>query len=142
MNEKLRSDVKCIRGYSTHSSFSGMNIPVSVQNLMMRDYASRNNLTFLLGADEFKFKNSYARLKSLLSQLKNSEGLVMCSLFMLPIEVSERLKIYEKIVSSESSLHFILEKTVLSDKNDILNVEEIIRINSVLQYCPISIPFE
>ena len=101
------------RGYSTHRVFSGFRIPVSVQNLIMRDYATRYKLLFKLGVDEFDFPNCYVRLMNLLQELPTLEGIIMCSLFMLPEDRNLRQDIYDAFFESGTRLHLIMEKTVV-----------------------------
>ena len=130
------------RGYSTHREFGGNRIPVPIQNLMMRDYTSRRNLMFKLGIDEFNFPNCYLRLMSLLEELPTLEGIVMCSLFMLPKEQGVRLSIYEAFFDHGAALHLIMENAIVQHPDDVAYVEELFQLSETLKVCPTSIPNE
>ncbi|HIA68670.1 TPA: sporadic carbohydrate cluster protein, TIGR04323 family [Candidatus Poribacteria bacterium] len=139
---KNGSEQRGFRGYSTHRVFSGFRIPVSVQNLIMRDYATRYKLFFKLGVDEFDFPNCYVRLMSLLQELPTLEGIIMCSLFMLPEDKNLRQSIYDAFFKSGTRLHLVMEKIVVEDLKDVIKVEELIQISSTFSGCPTSIPKE
>lgn len=130
------------RGYTTHRSFGGLRIPVQVQNLVMRDYAGRNDMTFMLSINEFDFHDCYVQLKKLVKQATSLEGGMMCSLFMLPPDSDTRLDIYRDFIRNESSLHFVLENVVVSNAQDIEDAEEIIHMRQILDQSPKEFPLE
>ena len=91
---------------------------------------------FKLGVDEFNFSNCYLRLMSLLQELPTLEGILMCSLFMLPKETGRRLQIYEEFFRHGASLHFIMENAVVRVREDIDFVEELFQLSETLKTCP------
>ena len=130
------------RGYSTHREFGGNKIPVPIQNLMMRDYTSRQGLMFKLGVDEFDFPNCYLRLRSILQELPTLEGIITSSLFILPEDRDLRLSVYEEILAHDATLHLIMENAILERSDDIDSLEEFFQLSNTLKQCPISVPEE
>ena len=65
----------------------GDRIPQQVQNLVIRNYADRNRLTYLLSATEYAMPNCYMMLEKVIKELSGLEGVICYSLFMLPIVV-------------------------------------------------------
>lgn len=130
------------RGYATHHDFGGYKIPVPVQNLVMRDYTQRKNLLFKLTVNEYYFPNCTLQLDSLVGQLPSLEGVIMCSLFMLPGDERKRRSLYEAFFKEKAELHMIFEDVVLKTPQDAEYVENIIKLNDMLRNCPKSIPRE
>ncbi len=130
------------RGYATHRSFGGNQIPIPIQNLIFRDYCARNNLLFKLTSNEFNFPNCYLMLEKLLGELPSLEGVIMCSVFLLPSEQEKRQEIYDLFFQHNASLHFIFESTVIRTANDIDTIEDIMLINQNLKNTPKNIPEE
>ncbi|MBI3011665.1 MAG: hypothetical protein HYY58_04150 [Candidatus Omnitrophica bacterium] len=128
------------RGYCTNAEFGGHRIPVPVQNLMLRDYARRRNLFFKLSINELQFPNCYLQLMGLLTQLPTLEGVMMCSLLMLPKDPAMRQTIYRDFLAHGASLHFVMENLVIRAAEDIEQVEEILAIRNALPACPSAIP--
>jgi hypothetical protein len=128
-----KSDQKVFRGYIFSRSIEGNFIPQRVQNLVIKDYCVRNNIFFKLSATEYKMKNSFLMLKSLLENLKSIDGIIFYSLFMLPHEKINRKKIFNLILQKKKKLIFALEEIVLHHSSDIRNLENIfdIKKNSI-----------
>ncbi len=59
-------------------------MPATVQNLVMRDYITRRGAQIRLSVGEYYFDKCFVQLYSMLRKLDEIEGIVMCSLFMLP----------------------------------------------------------
>ena len=74
------------RGYCTHNNFGEYKIPVPAQNIIYRDYCHKNNFYFKLSTNELFFKNSDVSLQNLLHELEDLNGILMCSIYMLPSE--------------------------------------------------------
>lgn len=133
---------KGLQGYVSHQPFGGFHIPVPIQNLVLRDYAARNNKIFKLSANEYFFPNCYVQLAGLLETLDSIEGVVMCSLFLLPPDRERRIPIYERFISNGAHLHCVLESFVLKDTADIQKAEDFYVLSNVLKECPKNIPEE
>ena len=62
------------RGYIASRPVRGLAQPQHVQNLVVRDYASRNKLHYLLSATEYAMPGSYMVLESALRELNHVEA--------------------------------------------------------------------
>jgi len=128
------------RGYVTCRPFGGLQIPVPVQALVMRDYCARNGYLYKLHVNENIFPHSYLVLESVIGELGVYEGLLATSLFMMPERRSRRLAIYDRILAAEASLHFVLEDLAIRRPDDIALVEEILSIHHLLPSLPTRLP--
>lgn len=124
------------RGYVTNRSFGGLQMPVPVQALVMRDYCQRNGLTYKLHINENIFPHSYIVLEGLPDELNIYEGILATSMFMMPARAERRRRIYERILAAEGSLHFVLEDLVIRTAADIEPVEEILMVTQLLGESP------
>ena len=131
-----------LQGYVTNREFGGLRIPGTLQNLMLRDYAARNNLSFKLSIGEYSFPGCYLQLEGLLPQLQNFEGVGMCSMFMLPKDPKRREVIYQEFVKAGATLHLVLENILIRELPDSDRVEEALRLNQFFKNSPSSIPRE
>jgi len=128
------------RGYVTSREFGGARIPVPIQALVLRDYCARKELLYKLHVNENVFPNSYLVLDSLVRNLDGLEGVLMCSMYMLPKRAARRQAIYGHIFRQGVSMHFVLEELVVARPADTSFVEEILAISEVLPSCPTEIP--
>lgn len=96
--------------------FNGLNIPISIQSVYMRDYCSKMNLTYSLPQTEICYKDNYYILKKIIHNNKNDEfNLIMSSILMLPIHNFAMLK---QIVTINDLIkwHFPLEGLIIDNK--------------------------
>lgn len=131
-----------LQGYVTNVSFAGLRAPAPMQNLMLRDYAAKNDLIFKLSVGEYAFPGSSLQLFGLLRNLTEIEGIGMCSMFMLPKAEEKRHALYEACVSSGAAIHLILEGIVIRNSATAEKVEEILKFNHWLKLAPTTIPQE
>lgn len=129
-----------LQGYVTNIEFGGLRVPATMQNLMLRDYAARNNLLFKLSVGEYNFPGCYLQLDGLLPQLPKLEGIGMCSMFMLPKSGEHREQIYTQVFNAGAALHLVLEKIVLRRPDDAARVEETLRFHEAFKNCVSTIP--
>jgi sporadic carbohydrate cluster protein (TIGR04323 family) len=120
------------RGYVSARPFGGYNIPVPVQNAVLRDYCAHNKLLFMLPVNENIFPNSYMVMDGLIRDLRAFEGVVMCSMHMLPTRRERRQAVIMRILEQECVLHFALEATVVRTVADALRVEDLISLSRIL----------
>jgi sporadic carbohydrate cluster protein (TIGR04323 family) len=128
------------RGYVTSREFGGARIPVAVQALVLRDYCARKDLLYKLHVNENIFPNSYLVLDGLIPNLDGFEGVLMCSLFMLPKQAARRRTLYEHIFRQGVTMHFVLEDLVVARPADTGFIEDILAISAALPFCPQTIP--
>ncbi|CCQ51343.1 LIC12192 family sporadic carbohydrate cluster protein (plasmid) [Crocosphaera watsonii WH 8501] len=114
------------RGYISSREIGGQIIPQRVQNLVIRNYAQKKDLVFLLSATEYYMDNCYMMLNSLKDQLSELKGLIFYSLDLLPHQLSQRQLLYQSILSHQGELHFALEELVINHQENIELIEDII----------------
>ena len=114
------------RGYiSSRPWFNGERSPQHVQNIVLRDFARRKGLTYLLSAVEYTMPNCFQMLKVVLEELPQLDGILCYSLFMLPEEDAKRIAIYNQILTANKAIYFALEDITFSSTSDIVLVEDI-----------------
>ena len=72
----------------------GERAPQHVQNIVIRDYCSKNKQSYLLRSTEYAMEDSHLMMEQVLEELKLIDGIVAYSLFQLPKNQNSRLKIY------------------------------------------------
>ena len=115
----------CWRGYVFSRDIGGHVVPQRVQNLVIRNCAERHGLSYLLSATEYYMEDCYMILQSAFEELGEIEGIIFYSTHQLPSGIAERMKIYEKVLSSKGSLRFALEDLALLDRDDIKLIEDL-----------------
>lgn len=131
----MQSNRAGYRGYIASRPVRGDRAPQNVQNLVIRDYAQRNKLTYLLSATEFSPPGCYIVLEDVLQELSAIEGLICYSLFMLPQERGARRRVYDRVLTSGAELHAALENLKLADESDIQRIEDIWMVDRLLPDC-------
>ena len=127
--------MKKVRGYIFSREFMGERVPQFVQNLVIRDYCKKNNLTYLLSVTEHAMENSSYNLNKLLADLKDIDGVILYSLFQLPIKEEDRFKFYKKIFSVKKKIYFALENIQLDCQTAVDQIEDIWNIKKTLPLC-------
>jgi sporadic carbohydrate cluster protein (TIGR04323 family) len=127
------------RGYIASRPIMGERTPQHVQNLVVRDYACRRGMTYLLSATEWAMDDCFMVLEEVLADLPRLDGIIAYSLFMLPADRSVRHGIWDRVLSHGKSFHAALESLKVSDRAGVNRVEDIWLARSVLSDCP-SIP--
>ncbi len=117
------------RGYIGARPVNGSRTPQHVQNIVIRDYARRKNLHYLLSATEHIMPGSYMVLEDVLDELPRLRGLICYSIFMLPPEENRRLAIYDRVLREGCDLHAAVEEIALSSRTDIQAIEDILLVN-------------
>ena len=116
------------RGYIGARPLNGSRTPQHVQNIVVRDYARRKNLQYLLSAVEHIMPGSYMILEDLLDELPKLEGIICYSIFMLPPDEARRRAIYDHVLGAGCDLHAAVEEILLASKDDIRAVEDILMV--------------
>ncbi len=113
------------RGYIASRRVRGEAMPQHVQNLVIRDYAARREMQFLLSATEYAMPGCYMILEALLDEIDRLEGVICFSLFMLPPDAPARGRIYERVLGGGASLHGALENMAIESEADARALEDI-----------------
>ena len=125
-DEKKRN---VLQGYVTNRRFGNFLVPGTMQNLLLRDYCARNNLIFKLSVGEYAFDGCYMQLEGLFANLRNVEGVGMCSMFMLPKSAEHRARVYDAFIETGAAIHLLLEGIVVRTREDAARLEEVLLMN-------------
>jgi sporadic carbohydrate cluster protein (TIGR04323 family) len=117
------------RGYIGARPLNGGRTPQHVQNIVIRDYARRKNLQFLLSAVEHIMPGSYMILEDLLDELPRLDGIIFYSIFMLPPDERRRREVYDRLLREGCNLHAAVEEIAIASNDDIQAVEDILLVN-------------
>jgi sporadic carbohydrate cluster protein (TIGR04323 family) len=115
---------KGFRGYIFSREINGNFIPQRVQNLVIKDFASRNNLFFKLSSTEYIMQDCYAMMNALLDDLKKIQG-------MLPESKFERINFIKKVLQKKCIIFFALEEIEIKKKKDIFFVEDLMHFKRI-----------
>ena len=124
------------RGYIVSRPVRGSHFPQRVQNLVVRDYAARRGLPYLLSVTEYAMPGCTMMFDGVLDDLGALEGIIVFSLFTLPAQRERRLAAYERVLAAGASLHAALEGLTLRSAAGIAAWEDIIRVAAVLPATP------
>lgn len=113
-----------VKGYIYSRPFFNERVPQHIQNIVLRDFCRNNNLSYILSSTEYSSKNSSYILFELLENLNNYDGILMYSLFQLPVNKTLREKFYSIILKKKKSVFFAVEDEFLKNINDIKKLEE------------------
>ncbi|NQV80117.1 MAG: sporadic carbohydrate cluster protein, TIGR04323 family [Alphaproteobacteria bacterium] len=117
------------RGYIGSRPVRGERTPQQVQNLVIRDYASRQGMAFKLSATEYAMPGCYMMLNAVIEELPTLDGVIVFSMFMLPSDEAKRRRLYADILGQGRELHAALENLSLRCADDIDRFEDILRVN-------------
>ena len=130
-----------LKGYIFSRPFLNERVPQHIQNIVLRDYCIKHNLSFLMSSTEYTMKNSFIIFNQILNDLDKIDGIVMYSLFQLPENNEKRLKVFKKIISKDKQIHFALEGLKIKTKEDIDRIDMIWLSRKTLNKCPKEIKF-
>lgn len=133
---------KGYRGYMSTRAVRGTVTPQRVQNLVIRDYATRNGLPYLVSISEFAMPGCYMMLENALSELGKTRGIICFSAFMLPPNPAQRSEIYERVLGAGTSLHAALENLSISSHADVPRFEDLLSAAFLLDRVPFSGRYE
>lgn len=123
----MQSNQKGYRGYVFSRSVDSHRVPQHIQNLVIRDYAARRKLQYLLSATEYAMPGCYLVLEQVLADLAALDGVILYTMFMLPAAPNERARIYRTLLDAGCRLHSAVEGFVLEDEADIERWENVLR---------------
>lgn len=114
--------------YIASRTVRGDRVPQAVQGLVIRDYAGRQKLDApRLPCAEYSMPGCYMMLETILDDLPAIDGIILYSLFMLPLKAVRRREIYRRVLAAGCSLHGALEGLAIRGEGDIARVEDVIR---------------
>lgn len=124
------------RGYVFSRAVEGHRVPQHIQNLVIRDYATRRGLLYLLSATEYAMPDSHLILEQVVSDLPAAEGIILYSMFLLPREQRRRLDLYRRILGVGAELHAAVEGFVLGSAADIERWENVLATAEICRAIP------
>ncbi len=123
--------MKKMRGYIT-SQNNKVRVPQHIQNLVIRDYCHVMGFHYLLSVTEHVMPGCYMILEQVLKNLDGCDGIVLYSVFQLPILKQARHTILKKIIAEKKEIHFSLERMSVIFWDDIDVVDELLQISSIV----------
>ena len=117
---------KGTKAYTTPRSFGGFQIPITMQSTNLRNYCEKNSLTFHLHVVENQIPNTYLVLESLVEKADSYDGIVMCSVSMLPKDPLICKSVVTRILEKGCKLHFTFEQIVVSSLEELAELEELV----------------
>lgn len=114
----MPSNQKGYRGYVFSRPIDNHRVPQHIQNLVIRDYAARRKLHYLLSATEYAMAGCYLVLEQVLAELPALDGVILYSMFMLPPSPAERGAVYGRVLAAGGSLHAAVEGFVMANDAD------------------------
>lgn len=109
---------KVAQGYLFLQPFNDIYLPTNIQNLIIKNYCEQNNFTLKLSANEHNIKNCWMELFSLIKK-KDTNIIVMMSIYMLPNNKKDFLKLCDLLKKNKKEFIFIFESL------DIKNVKQL-----------------
>lgn len=111
----------------------GERVPQHVQNIVIRDYCKKLNLTYLLSATEYAMPGSDFVFQQIISNLDEIDGIVLYSMFQLPENENSRNKIYDTFLSKGKKMYFSVESIEAKNSLDFERIEMIWKIKKVTE---------
>ena len=112
------------RGYVSSREINGQLIPQRVQNLVLRTYAEKAGIRYLLSATEYHIPGSFMMLESLYAGLRGLEGLLFYSMYQLPETAAARRELYATLSKAGCGLRFALEELEVETAADARLIED------------------
>ena len=131
----MKSEKKLLRGYIFSRPFMEERVPQHVQNIVIRDYCSKNDFQYLLSGTEYAMDNSFLMLRQLVKSLPSIDGIVAYSIFQMPEDDVERQSIFRNILKCKKEMHFAVEGLSLFDNDSFSNIESIWQVKKTLANC-------
>jgi sporadic carbohydrate cluster protein (TIGR04323 family) len=113
------SDRSGFRGYIGSRGYFGDRTPQHVQNLVIRDFCSRNGYRFLLSATEYAMPSCYMILEDLIREAPKLDGIVCYSIFMMPMRRARRMDVVSRIFEAGATLHGALENVDIRNRDEL-----------------------
>ena len=73
----------------------------------------------------------FLMLEQLLDELQILEGLILYSLFMLPLDIKQRSQVFDKVLKNNAIVHCAVENISISNQNDIERVNDIFLVQNL-----------
>ena len=126
--------MKKVRGYIFSRQFMGERVPQHIQNQVIRNFCYQNNFEYLLSAAEYAMENSFLILNEIVNKDQIIDGIGFYSLFQLPENNEERVKLLKNIIKRKKFVFFSSENIYFKNLIDIKRINDIWLIKKNLQF--------
>lgn len=133
MNQILIKNKKKLRGYISSRKINDCFYPQKIQNLTIRDFAEKKKYFLILSGTEWKKKNSFLMLRSLISNLKNFDGIIFFSVFQISENIDFFSKTVKKILNKKKIICFALEEIEIGKQKELDEIINQLKINKYVQ---------
>ncbi len=130
------------RGYISSKEMGGSFVPQRVQNLVIRDYAARHGLLFLLSAVEYDMDDCVMMLRTVMAAAADLDGIIFYSTHLLPRDDGFRKSVYRSFLEAGGALRFALEELLVTDEGGIAMMEELIMCRRLSSGAPPAMAWE
>ena len=120
------------RGYVFSRPIGDHRVPQHIQNLVIRNHATKYNLTYLLSGVEYRMDNSYLMLNQILEEIDQVAGIILYSVFMLPPDLQKRQLFIKRVLERGKEIHAAVEDRVIRNDDDLVGINNIFLINEAL----------
>tara|TARA_B100000900_G_C20569162_1_gene712450 strand:- start:1047 stop:1469 length:423 start_codon:yes stop_codon:yes gene_type:complete len=121
---------KVLRGYISSRDINGAYYPQNIQNLIIRNFASQNNIKLQLSGTEWIIEKSFLMLRSLLRE--KNDGIIFFSIFQVYENSNKFNKIINQILSKKKFLAFALENIQIQNKKELIDLENKLKLNKII----------
>ena len=125
---------KVFAGYIFLKNINGILYPSYIQNKINKEYIE-NNLKgkIYMSQNENMYSKNPIVLNSLITENNKINGIVMLSVFYLPKQKKERLKIYKSLIKNKKFIYLILKNLIFFKKEDLKKIEDIKSLNYIFK---------
>lgn len=116
------------RGYVSSRPIGDHRVPQHIQNIIIRSYAKKYGLLFLLSGTEYKMNETFLMLRQMLDESDLIEGIIFYSMFMLPSDKEKRVDILKKALDSDMVVCFAVEDVRMVDEKDMARCEDLFQL--------------
>jgi sporadic carbohydrate cluster protein (TIGR04323 family) len=121
------------RGYIFSREVPTGRVPQHIQNLVVRSYAERMGLHYLLSGVEYRMANSFLMLNQIAREFEEIDGIILYSMFLLPQDEHRRKQFYLKALENSCEIHAAVENLALKSHGDVERWEKIFIISQVAE---------
>lgn len=113
--------------------FHSHRVPQHIQNQVIRNYCTQNNLTYVLSRAEYSMEvDSYCQLWAALEE--GFTNIVFYSIWQMPGQKKVRLKVARYCVKCGIVLHFACESLIADTVESFTELELLIQIQNSMNY--------
>lgn len=128
--QKFKKNNKGYRGYIFSREINSNFIPHRVQNLVIKDFARRNDLFFKLSSTEYIMKNSFHMLKALLKDTRSIDGVIFYSYEMFFENIKLCIDSVNNLIRNQKKIYFAVEEIEVKNNKDLLKLKKIIQLKN------------